>query len=120
WLAWRLRRITRPWQTRLLACSRIGVPYDFGLPVGHTFAQARQVRLRGLAQMPLVTIGHQLHPEFYSTANDICVQRGFSMENVQDVTTFTEAAGMVAENLGFTFACPGHAGRHIPALYSDR
>jgi hypothetical protein len=32
WLAWRLCRITRPWTTRLLACSRIGVPYDFGFP----------------------------------------------------------------------------------------
>ncbi len=35
-----------------------------------------------------------------------CVEHGLNPENVQDVTTFTEAADMVAEHMGFTFARP--------------
>ena len=74
------------------------------LPVDHELASRSEVSLHQLCDMPLICIGRQHHPKFYKQLHEICLRHGLDAVANQDVTTFSEAAPMVAEGLGFTFA----------------
>jgi DNA-binding transcriptional LysR family regulator len=78
------------------------------LPVSHELASRSEVSLHQLCDMPLICIGRQHHPKFYKQLHEICLRHGLDAVANQDVTTFSEAAPMVAEGLGFTFARAWH------------
>ncbi len=73
------------------------------VPAGHQLSTARRIRLRDLQSTPFISIGGKLYPALDAHLMNCCAQHGLRPDRVQDVTTFAEAAAIVADGLGFTF-----------------
>ncbi len=73
------------------------------LPARHRLAKARKLRLQDLRSIPFISIGGKLYPALDAHVMNCCAGHGLHPDRVQDVTTFAEAAAIVADGLGFTF-----------------
>jgi len=91
-------------------------PLMVALPEKHELCTTtRALRLRELAELPLIAIAKRLHPLFYERVYSICIGQGFEPNIAQEVTSFPEAMALVADGVGFTFTrecyerfrCPG-------------
>ena len=78
------------------------------LPANHPLACCQCLRLKDLQTTPCISIGRQSHPALHAQICDRCAAHGLTPHILQDVTTFSEAASMVAEGLGFAFARAWH------------
>jgi len=78
------------------------------LPANHPLAFYQSPRLTDLQQSSCITIGRQSHPALHAQISNRCAEHGLNLHIVQDVTSFSEAASMVAEGLGFAFARAWH------------
>ena len=97
---------------RPLTCELLQVV----LPANHPLACYQCLRLKDLQQMPCISIGRQSHPALHAQISARCAEHGLIPHILQDVTTFAEAASMVAEGLGFAFARAWHERLVYPGI----
>jgi DNA-binding transcriptional LysR family regulator len=90
------------------------------IPAKHELAKAQSLRLCQLRDLPLICAARRLHPDCYQQLLQMCLRYGFDPVVTQEVTTFAEAAAMVAEGLGITFAQPWQERFFCPGLVFRR
>lgn len=97
-------------KTRLLLRERNGVL----LPADHTLAAKPALKLKDLAQTPLVLFPRTHNPGFYDRILTACAQAGLTPRIAEEVWPRANGIGLVRAGIGATFITPSEA-KNVPA-----
>jgi DNA-binding transcriptional LysR family regulator len=96
-------------RTQLLLRERNGIL----LPLAHPLAHRERLRLRDLAEIPLVLFPRTHNPGFYDRILGAFAKAGVSPRIAEEVWPRVNGIGLVRAGLGVTFITPSEA-QHLP------